>query len=343
MAMKTSIDIARLLGHKRAMFKPLILTLAAGLTVLSACGQGGTVEGKVADARARNAGPAIWTVSDHDSTLYLFGTVHLLSPEINWQRSDMEEIFRDAGTVFFEIDTGPEAQIQATVMTQSLGFRTDGLRLSDQLDSYQLKLLDAASHNGDIALATLDTMKPWLASEFLTIAAAAQNGLTPELSADDALKSRARAQGKNILYLDTMQGQIRRAAEQPVDTQIKLLTDSMEGFNTLGADLEKIARAWSSGQTSYLERELIEETEARAPELYARFFKDVNPLWAAPLTRFMEDNGTGFAAIGIGHLLGAHSVQEIMREQGYEVRRYYAFQGEPVIATLPLRPVGGGQ
>jgi uncharacterized protein YbaP (TraB family) len=267
--------------------------------------------------------------------------VHLLGPDINWQRSDMEEIFREAGTVFFEIDTGPQAQIQATVMTQSLGFRTDGLRLSDQLDSYQLKLLEAAAHNGDIALATLDTMKPWLASEFLTIAAAAQNKLTPELSADDALKSRARAQGKNVIYLDTMQGQIRRAAEQPGYTQIKLLTDTLEGFNTLGADLEKVAKAWSVGQTRYLERELIEEAEARSPELYARFFQDVNPLWAAPLTRFMEESGTGFAAIGIGHLLGAHSIQEIMREQGYEVRRHYAFKGEAVIAAIPLRPVNG--
>lgn len=309
--------------------------------LLGACDQGGTVEGKVSDARARNDGPAIWTVRDHDSTLFMFGTVHLLSPEIDWIRADMDAIFRTAGTVFFEIDTGPKAQIDAVVMTQSLGFRTDGLRLSDQLDSYQLKLLDAAANNGDISLASLDTMKPWLASEFLTVAAAVNSGLLPELSADEALKSRAAAQGKNILYLDTMSGQITRASRQAPEVQNKLLTDTLEGFNTLGSDISKVAQAWSVGQTRYLTRELIDEAKARSPEFYRQFFTEVNTDWAAPLTRFMEGSGTGFAAVGIGHLLGDQSLLEIMREQGYEVQRHYAFKGEAVIETVPLRSVNG--
>ena len=95
------------------------LYIAGLLTALclASCDQGGTVEGKISDARARNDGPAIWYVKDHDSTLYLFGTVHLLSPDFNWIRSDLEAVFRESGTVFFEIDTGPSAQIQASVLT----------------------------------------------------------------------------------------------------------------------------------------------------------------------------------------------------------------------------------
>jgi uncharacterized protein YbaP (TraB family) len=325
------------------IFKTLKSSIIAliGASTLIACDQGGTVDGKVADARARNDGPAVWVVKDHDSTLYLFGTVHLLSSEFDWMSGDLESIFREAGTVFFEIDTGPSAQINASVLTQSLGFRTDGLRLSGELDSYQLKLLDAAANNSGIPVATLDNMKPWLASEFLTVAAAAEAGLTPELSADDALKSRAAAQGKNVIYLDTMEGQLTRAAEQPQFVQMKLLTDTLEGFNTLGSDLTKVAQAWSVGQTNYLTRELIEETQKRSPDIYQVFFDDVNRDWSRQFTRFMEGNGTGFAGIGIGHLLGEDSVQELLRDQGYEVSRYYAFKGEPVIQTVPLRSVTG--
>ena len=120
---------------------------------------------KVAAARERNDGPAIWTVTDFDSTLYLYGTVHLLPSDLDWQKDDMRAAFKEAGTVFFEVDTGTDGQIQAAVLTTSLGMRSDGLRLSDRLDSYQLKLLDAAAHNGDITLAALDSMQPWLASE----------------------------------------------------------------------------------------------------------------------------------------------------------------------------------
>lgn len=314
--------------------------LLASLT-LASCDQGGTVDGKISDARARNDGPAVWYVKDHDSTLYLFGTAHLLSADFNWIRSDLEAAFRESGTVFFEIDTGPSAQIQASVLTQSLGFRSDGLRLSGQLDSYQLKLLDAAANNGGLPLATLDNMEPWLASEFLTIAAAVNAGLTPELSADEALKSRAAAQGKNVIYLDTMEGQITRTARLPDFVQIKLLNDTLEGFNTLGSDLTKVAQAWSVGQTNYLTRELIVESKNRSPDIYQSLFDDVNREWVRPLTRFMEDSGTGFAAIGIGHLLGEDSLQELLTDQGYEVGRYYAFKGENVIQTAPLNPVNG--
>lgn len=310
--------------------------------ILTACGQGGTVDGKISDARARNDGPAIWYVKDHDSTLYLFGTVHLLSADFDWIRGDLESIFRESGTVFFEINTDASAQIEATVLTQSLGFRSDGLRLSGELDSYQLKLLDAAANNGGLPVATLDNMKPWLASEFLTVAAAANAGLTPELSADEALKSRAAAQGKNILYLDTMEGQIMRAANQPKFVQMKLLNDTLEGFNTLGSDLTKVAQAWSVGQTDYLTRELIVETKNRSPDIYQTFFDDVNRQWVKELTRFMEDGGTGFAAVGIGHLLGEDSLQELLEDQGYEVGRYFAFRGENVIQTVPLNSVNGG-
>jgi uncharacterized protein YbaP (TraB family) len=29
--------------------------------------------------------PGIWTVSDEDSTVYIFGTVHILPPEFDWR------------------------------------------------------------------------------------------------------------------------------------------------------------------------------------------------------------------------------------------------------------------
>ena len=315
-----------------------ILFLSAAL--LSACTQGGTVDGKVSDARARNDGPAIWIVKDFDSTLYLFGTAHLLSPEIDWIRDDMSAAFRDSGTVFFEVDTGNSAQVEAVVLTQSYGFYSDGRRLRDRLDSYQLKLLEAAANNGDLPLASLDNMKPWLASEFLTIAAAANAGLTPELSADDALKSRAVRQQKNVLYLESIERQIMRAADQAELVQMTILSETLEGFNGLGRDLTRTAQAWASGNTQFLTTEVVDAVRDKSPEIYTDIYVDVNKDWAKQFTRFMEGSGTGFAAIGVGHLLGDDSIQEQMREQGYDVSRYLAFMGDTVIDTVDTTIIG---
>lgn len=321
------------------MILRIFLSAAIAATMLMGCDQGGTVSGKISDARARNDGPAIWVARDHDSTLYLFGTMHLLSGDTDWMRDDMRAAFKDSGTIFFEIDTGPAAQIEATVMTQAKGFYDNGQRLQDQLDSYELKLLEAASANGDVPLAVLDNMRPWLASEFLTIAAAAKAGLSPELSADDALKSRAKRQRKNVRYLDSIEDQILRSANQADFVQMMMLADTLEGFNGLGSDLTKAAQAWANGGTDYLTREIINTVRARSPDIYQTLFDDVNGVWARDFTRFLEGNGTGFAAIGVGHLLGDDSIQEKLRDQGYEVERYLSYKGSPVIrpADLPDR------
>lgn len=306
---------------------------------LMACGETPVISGvddRVNAARDRNDGPAIWTVKDFDSTLYLYGTVHLLPSDLDWQKDDMRGAFKEAGTVFFEVDTGSDGQVQAAVLTTSLGMRQDGLRLSDNLDSYQLKLLDAASHNGKLSLAALDSMKPWLASEFLTVAAATNAGLSPELSADDALKSRARREQKNVIYLETIEDQIRVSADQPLSIQLSLLTETLEGFNNLGDDLINIAKAWAVGGTDYLTREMVVPMKSKSPIFYDALITQRNQKWSAQFVKFMEGSGTGFAAVGTAHLLGEDSVIEMLREQGYEVSRYYAFQGEDVIN--PINP-----
>lgn len=318
------------------MFKHLFPFIALALM---SCGETPVISGvddRVNAARDRNDGPAIWTVKDFDSTLYLYGTVHLLPSDLDWQKDDMRGAFKEAGTVFFEVDTGPDGQVQAAVLTTSLGMRQDGLRLSDNLDSYQLKLLDAASHNGKLSLAALDSMKPWLASEFLTVAAATNAGLSPELSADDALKSRARREQKNVIYLETIEDQIRVSADQPLSIQLSLLTETLEGFNNLGDDLINVAKAWAVGGTDYLTREMVVPMKSKSPIFYDALITQRNQNWSAQFVKFMEGSGTGFAAVGTAHLLGEDSVIEMLREQGYEVSRYYAFQGEDVIN--PINP-----
>lgn len=293
-----------------------------------------SVAERVEDARARNDGPAIWVAKDFDSTLYLYGTVHLLPDNLVWQREDMRQAFDEAGTVFFEVDTGPKGQVDATVLTTSLGLRSDGLRLSDRLDNYQLNLMEAAANNGDLTIAALDGMQPWLAAEYLTFAAAQNAGLSADLSADEALKSRAARDRKNVIYLESLETQIRASADLPEYIQIDVLTETMEQFNRLGQDATEIADQWSVGGTDYLTDKLIRPMKSRAPEVFNSLLRDRNRAWAKTLTRFMEDSGTGFVAVGTAHLLGEESLLSELREQGYSVQRYYAFKGDPVIDTV---------
>ena len=293
-----------------------------------------SVSDRVRDARARNDGPAIWVAKDFDSTLYLYGTVHLLPDDLVWQREDMRQTFDEAGTIFFEVDTSPKGQVDATVLTTRLGLRDDGQRLSDQLDNYQRNLMEAAANNGNLTIAALDGMQPWLAAEYLTFAAAQNAGLSAELSADQALKSRAARSGKNVVFLESLETQIRASADLPDYIQLDILTETMERFNSLGEDATEVAEQWSVGGTDFLTEKLINPMRSRAPEVFNSLLRDRNRAWSTTLSRFMEDSGTGFVAVGTAHLLGEDSLLSSLREQGYSVQRHYAFKGDAVIDTV---------
>lgn len=318
---------------------PILLSAAFLTAACSAPPAGQTanesVSERVQKARARNEGPAIWVAKDFDTTLYLFGTVHLLPEGLDWQREDMRQVFNEAGTVFFEVDTGAHGRIEAEVLTASLGLRRDDIRLSDLLDNYQLNLLEAAAHNGKLAVATLDTMQPWLAAEYLTFAATQNAGLSAEFSADVALRSRAKRAQKNIVYLESLETQIRASADLPEHIQLDILTETMEQFNTLGAEATQIADQWSVGGTDYLTNKLIRPMKARAPEVFNSLLRDRNLAWSQTLSRFIEeDSGTGVVVVGTAHLLGEDSLVHELREQGFEVKRYFAFKGENIIETI---------
>lgn len=323
------------------MLKQTLLPLALlSTSMMTSCnspeGPAGSVESRVAEARARNDGPAIWKVTDYNSALYLFGSLHLLPEDADWLKDDLRAVVRSAGTVFFEIDTTERGRIDATVLTAQLGLRQDGLRLADNLDSYQLKLLDAVANNGNIPLAALDSMRPWLASEFLTLAAAEQAGLSADLSADEALKSMARRQQKNVIYLENAEDQIRAVADLPESLQYEILTETMEEFDDIGNQLKRLSLGWSVGQTDFMTQQMIDPLKSEAGEMYRSLLVNRNQNWADILVPHLEGSGTDLVVIGVAHLLGEESLISELEKSGYEVERYYDFMGENVISPTEL-------
>lgn len=324
-------------------------TLALALLALAlvACDQIPVSDGaarKVQDARDRNDAPAIWRVQDEDSTLYLFGTVHLLPPGLSWQHDDMRDVFAQSGTVFFETDHTGAAGLRAQALATQIGLRRDGRRLTDTLDNYQSKLLEAVANNGGLDLAALDSMEPWLAGEFLTLSAANAAGLSADISADEALKSRAARSGKNVVYFETPEDQVRQIADLPDAVQRELLTDTMERYDAMSGMLAQIAQDWAVGDVDALTEMLVGPLEG-APDGYVQtVLLDRNEAWADRIARFMQGSGTGFVAVGTAHLLGEGSLIEALEARDYDVARYLAFLGEDVIkpARLELPDVPSG-
>ena len=76
--------------------------------------------------------PAMWRVSDTDTTIFLFGAFHLLPPELTWRTKAYDEAMARSATTITEADTSSAAAID-TIRTavQTHGLNPAGVTLSE--------------------------------------------------------------------------------------------------------------------------------------------------------------------------------------------------------------------
>ena len=320
-------------------FFTIIMTAVLMAVFLPACSDDPQVRAKVDAARARNDAPPIWIITDPQNdigTLYIFGAVHILPEDFDWLRPDLTAAFNSAGTVFFEVSGDEASQNRAAVITAGNGYFSPPKTLPDILDGYNQRRLVAATLNAGLKDGALDSYRPWLAADILAIAALQQAGMSGEHGADNILRKRAAAQGKYTRYLETMDEHLSESAILPERLQKAELITTIDGLDDLARQTGLMNAAWASGNTAYLETDILAPLRAKAPDYYDALFTRRNEKWAQTLETFVKDGGDGLAVIGIGHMLGDGNLGEQLEARGLLVKRHYAFLGNNVIKTVPL-------
>jgi len=155
--------------------------------------------------------PALWTLKDEDTTIHMFGTVHLLRPETEWRSPAFEAAFASADKLVLEADTtSDEAQATMAALVPKYGLFTDGKMLNDVLDDEaEEPVVEAALGTFGIPLAGMQPMKPWLVSLQLGVAQMVASGFDPESGIEPILTAEATEAGKSLGYLETAEDQLK--------------------------------------------------------------------------------------------------------------------------------------
>ena len=176
------------------------LTVGAALSALllapSAMAQAPSAASGAVVAAPAGSGPGLWMIKDEDSTLYLFGTVHVLKPDTPWGTARVDQAFASADEYWFEIADLNDAA-GAVPIIQSKGVSPDR-PLSSLLTAEEQADLDAAARSLGATAAQLDPLRPWFAALQLTMASITKAGYLPQNGGDQVLHARAAATGKPI-------------------------------------------------------------------------------------------------------------------------------------------------
>lgn len=266
------------------------------------------------------SGPALWVVKDADTTIYLFGTVHMLPDGFEWLRAPVEKAFNSADTLVLEtLGTMEPGKVQPVIM--ELGFSPGQPKLAERLPADKRADLASAVNDAGLPAAALDPMETWLATMTLSSARIVKLGYGLDSGVESQLLARANASRKRIEGLETIYEQLSFFDTLPEAEQRTLLLlslDDMAGIKTL---VEGAVKDWAAGDVESVAA-MLEEDINSSPILAKRLLADRNAAWATWVEKRLKTTpGTVFVAVGTGHLAGGKSLQTMLKAKGLEAVR----------------------
>lgn len=266
------------------------------------------------------AHPALWVVKDADTTIYLFGTVHLLPHDTDWHFSALDAALADSQALYVEITDDDPSNMTALVLRYGMDVAHP---LTGLLTTSDRDRLEHAARLANVpgGIAALNMMRPWLAALTLTVAPLTQAGLDPAEGVDKQLRTAMEHAGKPVHALESAEQQIRFLADMPQALQIGLLRSTLRDTDRATTDLKALIEAWKAGDVeaiARLENDLMRREE---PQLYQRLLVERNASWAKQVAAMLQRPGTVFIAVGAAHLAGPDSLQAQLQKQGDSVQR----------------------
>lgn len=264
------------------------------------------------------ADPALWVVKDKDTTIYLFGTIHVLKPGIAWFDDGVKKAFDASNTLVLEMVQPPAAEMQAIVM--KAGLATDGKTMADRLAEADRPIYTKALSDLGMPTSALDPFHPWLAAVQLSLLPILKAGYDPANGPETVLTAAAKSANKPVIGLETAEQQIGFFGLLSQDAQVQFLSSTLKDLPKVNETLATMVTSWSEGNPDKL-GETMNEGMRDTPEVAKVLLIDRNARWAEWINNRMKQPGTVFVAVGAGHLAGKDSLIEQLRRYKLKATR----------------------
>jgi len=270
-------------------------------------------------AQTASAAPALWQVNDEDSSVWLFGSVHLLRIGVDWRGPVLDKIISKAERVYFETDVSVEAQMAVMPLTFDMGFNRDGRLLSDIIGAELTSRLREAAADYGIPMATQLTMKPWMAATTLSTGPLLESGYDTTLGVEAVLATEISAE--RVGFLETPEQQLGFLASGDEAEQIAMLVATLDTLDIMETDIDQMVRAWADGQPEQLGAIFTAQMGGYDQGMVERLIDRRNEDWVEQIKAMLARSEEALLVVGAAHLAGQTSVVLMLEDQGYETRR----------------------
>ncbi len=217
-------------------------------------------------AQARNFG---WKVTGPQGVIYLVGSVHLLTKDFYPLNPALEQAYKESNLLVEEVDIGEMSGVGSQLSVLTRGMQPSSKPLDTVLSATTIALLAKKAEEVGLPLEALKQFKPWMIALTVEAMEWQKAGFDPELGLDRHFYEQAKADGKAVQALETIEYQIARFDEMPLELQDHLLAETLKSIDTEQASMSRLIEAWRSGDAGAVERIVLKDLQ-QEPQLYQR-------------------------------------------------------------------------
>ncbi|SEH68101.1 hypothetical protein SAMN05660691_00867 [Rheinheimera pacifica] len=263
---------------------------------------------------------SMWKVSKGTDYVYIGGTVHFLPESAFPLPVEFDAAYNATDTLVLEVKIPEPNDIAAQTKLFLAMLYKDDRSLSKVLspDVYQQVRDYFATHG--VQLQQFNGYKPgfiMLQMQALEMKKAQMAGE----GVDSYFDKRAKADGKTLAYLESLESQIRLLANMGEGNEDDFMTMNLEQLDDFKNYFASMIAAWRVGDINELDKLLLEPSRALDPILYQALFVERNSAWLPKIEQMFGNDSKELVLVGGGHLAGEHSVLALLQQAGYTVEQ----------------------
>jgi len=262
----------------------------------------------------------LWAVKGKTNTVYLLGSIHVLTPDHYPLPEAYMEAYEDAERLVFEIEQKELDPTKLMKITQEMGVYLDGSKLSDYINPENYKKAKELFPQTGLPLQILDVMEPWMTYITVTSVGMEKHGYKAEYGVDKFFNNLATEENKPVTSLESVIQQMKMLDELPLETQTELLVKTLEEYNQFGSEMKKLDSAWVNADANFISKELIEEFKSDS-SFYNALILDRNNNWMTQIKPMLEATDDFMVVAGAAHMYGDDGLVKQLKAAGYSVEQ----------------------
>lgn len=270
-------------------------------------------------AGAAQAEPALWQVTGGQSTVYLFGSVHLLPAGGFTVQGALADALEDAERVCLEIDPAATDESATASITLARAVDPEGRDLFELLGQDADRVRNKAEAAG-VQLEALALFEPWFAGLMVSVMALQSHGYDAEHGVEQLIEAQALKRDKGGCGLETLDGQLGMLDGLSADLQKEILMQAIDESTDIEDKIEPMVSAWRDGDERGLERSLEDDFDGY-PELADALIYERNARWAEQVDGMLHGDKKVLLVVGAMHLVGDRGLPALLRKRGFRVER----------------------